>query len=178
MIRPDVAARLARWREALIGAAALVAGLALWFANSGLLALFGAVAIAVGCVLLLSGIRTARFRSDELRPGIVQVVEGRITYMGPHTGGLVELDDLTQVALHRAADGTADWHLAHRAGPPLVIPEGAAGSDRLLDALAPLPGLDTGAMVRAVQNAHAGHHDGLAPGPAARLDLTRHRAHS
>lgn len=151
MIRPDAAARLVRWREALIGGAALGLGAWLWLANSGLLALFGAVAIAVGIVLLISGIRAARFRSDTLSPGIVGVDEGRITYMGPLTGGLVDLDEVTQVAFHRPDVGDAYWQLSHRQGGPLIIPDGAAGADKLLDALAPLPGLDTGAMVRAVQ---------------------------
>lgn len=151
MIRPEAAARLTRWREALIGTAAVAIGLWLWLANDGLLALFGAVAMAVGAILILSGIRAARFRADGQSPGIVNVVEGRITYMGPLTGGLVDLDEVMQVAFHRPDTGDAYWRLTHRQGEPLVIPEGAAGADKLLDALAPLPGLDTGAMVRAVQ---------------------------
>ncbi|CTQ49788.1 hypothetical protein [Jannaschia donghaensis] len=151
MIRPEAAARLTRWREALIGAAAMALGAWLWLAFDGLPALFALAALLIGVVLVVSGIRAARFRSTDLSPGIVGVDEGRITYMGPLTGGLVELDELTQIAFHRPTTGDAYWRLSHRQGEPLIIPEGAAGSDKLLDALAPLPGLDTGAMVRAVQ---------------------------
>ncbi|SDZ18647.1 hypothetical protein SAMN05444004_10781 [Jannaschia faecimaris] len=151
MIRPEVATLLTRWREALIGGAAVLIGLWLWLAFTGLLALFGAVALAVGSVLILSGLRAARFRSDGHSPGVVQVVEGRITYMGPVVGGVVALDELTEITFHRPAQGDAFWRLAHTQDQPLMIPEGAAGADKLLDALAPLPGLDTGAMVRAVQ---------------------------
>lgn len=151
MIRPAAAARLHRWREALIGGTAACAGLWLWLANDGLLALFGGVAIAVGSILILSGLRAARFQTDGQSPGIVEVIEGRVSYMGPLTGGLVDLDEVTQVAFHRPDAGDAYWRLTHRQGEPLIIPEGAAGADKLLDALAPLPGLDTGAMVRAVQ---------------------------
>lgn len=151
MIRHDAAARLTRWREALIGGGALLLGLWAWVTFNGLPALFGAVAMGVGAILLLSGIRAARFRSDAQSPGIVGVDEGRITYMGPLTGGLVELDELTQIAFHRPETGDAYWRLSHRQGEPLVIPVGAAGADKLLGALAPLPGMDTGAMVRAVQ---------------------------
>lgn len=151
MIRPEAAARLKRWREAIVGVIAAIVGIWLWFAFQGLPALFGLAAMAVGTVLMISGVRSARFLSHAQSPGIVGVDEGRITYMGPLTGGLVELDELTQVAFHRPDTGDAYWRLSHRQGEPLVIPDGAAGADKLLDALAPLPGLDAGAMVRAVQ---------------------------
>ncbi|MEM8823636.1 MAG: hypothetical protein AAGF30_08510, partial [Pseudomonadota bacterium] len=54
--------------------------------------------------------------------------------------------------LNRAEDGVATWQLIPSQGAPLHIPEGAQGADALLDALAPLPSLDGGAMVRAVQS--------------------------
>ncbi|CTQ33700.1 hypothetical protein [Jannaschia rubra] len=151
MIRPEVARMLTRWREALIGALAVATGSVLWFSSSGLIALFGAVAFAVGAVLLLSGVRHALFHSAITAPGVVEVDEGRITYMGPILGGMVALDDITEITFRRTAQGEAFWRLSHIAGRPMVIPEGAAGADLLLDALAPLPGLDTGAMVRAVR---------------------------
>ncbi|SFI95355.1 hypothetical protein [Jannaschia pohangensis] len=151
MIRPEAKARLLRWREALIGASCAVAGLWLWLATAGLPALFGAVAMAIGAVLILSGMRRARFRSTHQDPGIVRIVEGRISYMGPVTGGSVALDDLVAVTLLRDDTGAA-WCLTPEAERDLVIPEGAIGAEGLLDALAPLPGLDSGAMVRAVQS--------------------------
>ncbi|MEM7488563.1 MAG: hypothetical protein AAF390_05505 [Pseudomonadota bacterium] len=151
MIRPEAAATLARWRDVLIGGAALVAGATLLATSSGLSILFGLALLAVGGVLSLAGLRRARFRTGAQGPGIVRVDEGRILYMGPITGGMVALDDLAEVALDRTADGAAAWHLVPGDGPALEIPEGAEGSDALLDALAPLPGLDGGVMVRAVQ---------------------------
>lgn len=151
MIRPEVAAKLTLWREALIGLGAVVVGLWLWVTSGGLPALFGAVAVCVGAILILSGVRSARFRGTTEGPGVVEVVEGRIAYLGPVTGGTVALDDLTEVAFRRAPGTPGFWRLSHSEGPPLLIPEGATGSERLLSALAPLRGLDTGAMVRAVQ---------------------------
>ncbi|WP_179378610.1 hypothetical protein [Jannaschia marina] len=151
MIRPEVRAALLRWREALVGAGAVLIGLWLWLGTSGLPALFGAASMAVGVVLTVSGLRAARFRGDGQSPGIVETVEGRITYMGPETGGVVALTELSQVTFVRAADGSGEWHLAQPGQSPLAIPERATGAERLLDALAPLPGLDAGAMVRAVQ---------------------------
>lgn len=151
MIRPDVIALLLRWREALIGGACTAVGAWVWFAARGLPALFGAVAVAVGAILMLSGVRRALFVSGADSPGLVEVDEGRITYLGPIMGGAVEIDDLTEIVFRRTATGDAFWRLSQTEGRPLLIPEGAAGAERLLDAVVSLPGLDTGAMVRAVR---------------------------
>ncbi|MEM9797529.1 MAG: hypothetical protein AAF919_13640 [Pseudomonadota bacterium] len=154
MIRPEAAARLRRWREVLIGAGALVLGLWLLLQGRGLALLFGLALLASGAGLLLTGIRRARFRTEAEAPGIVEAVEGRIAYMGPVMGGTVGLDELQEVAFQRRADGSGFWRLMPAANAPLFIPEGALGADILLDALAPLPGMEADAMVRAVQ-AHA-----------------------
>ena len=151
MIRPEVSAMLLRWREALIGGAVACIGLWLWIASAGLIAAFGVAVALLGAMLTLSGIRRARFRSAVAAPGLLEVDEGRLTYLGPVLGGSVDLDDVTEVTFRRTSTGEAFWRLSHSAGRPMVVPEGAAGSERLLDALAALPGFDTGAMVRAVQ---------------------------
>ncbi|MEM7709665.1 MAG: hypothetical protein AAF264_02710 [Pseudomonadota bacterium] len=152
MIRPEAAATLARWRDVLIGSAALAVGITLLTTSSGLPTLFGLALLAVGALLLVTGLRRARFRTGARGPGLVRMDEGRILYMGPETGGMIALDDLEEVLLDRAPDGTATWYLVPGQGTSLGIPEGADGADGLLDALAPLPGLDGGAMVRAVQS--------------------------
>ena len=156
MIRPEISARLARWREAVAGGAVVAFGLWLAFGSSGVVAVFGAVVGLVGAMLALSGIRRARFRSAVFSPGVLEVDEGRLTYLGPVLGGSADLDDLTEVVFRRTATGEAFWRLSHTGGRPLIVPEGAAGSERLLDALTPLPGFETAAMVRAVQGRGAG----------------------
>ncbi|MEM8822897.1 MAG: hypothetical protein AAGF30_04735, partial [Pseudomonadota bacterium] len=144
MIRPEAAATLSRWRDVLIGGAALIFGGLLVVTSSGLSTLFGLALVAVGAVLLVAGLRRARFRTGAEGPGLVRIDEGRILYMGPITGGMVALDDLAEVTLNRAEDGVATWQLIPSQGAPLHIPEGAQGADALLDALAPLPSLDGG----------------------------------
>ncbi|UWQ22718.1 hypothetical protein [Jannaschia sp. W003] len=153
MIRPEAAAALLRWREAIAGGLAVAAGLWLWTVSYGLPALFGAALVALGAVLLVSGLRHARFRSDSEAPGVVEVDEGRITYMAPVMGGTMALDAVAEVAFRRTRgpEGEGFWRLTDTAGATLFIPEGAVGHDALLDALAPLPGLDGGAMVRALR---------------------------
>jgi hypothetical protein len=155
LIRPDARAALLRWREVLIGGAALAIGLWLAIGGAGLPVLFGLALLSLGAFLIVTGLRRARFRTGAEGPGLVRVDEGRILYMGPLSGGMVALDDLTEIAFQRdAAGGT--WRLTPVQATPLEIPEGAQGAEALLDALAPLPGLDTGAMVRAVQDRRTG----------------------
>ena len=149
MIRPEAAALLARWREALAGASGLAAGAYLLLAATGLPWLFGLALAGLGLVLLLSGLRRGRLRGAVPGPGVVEVVEGRIGYMGPLDGGAVALDALEEVLFLRDPSGEGHWRLAPRDDRPVTIPEGAVGADALLDALAPLPGFDGGAMVRA-----------------------------
>ncbi|MBM2575005.1 hypothetical protein JQC91_01695 [Jannaschia sp. Os4] len=151
MIRPEASAMLLRWREALVGAGAVALGLWLLARGGGLPWLFGLVLVLIGAVLLPSGWRRARLRTEAEAPGIVSAVEGTIAYMGPITGGMVSLDELSEVAFRRASTGEGFWRLAAVDGAPLTIPEGARGAEVLLDALAPLPGFDGGAMVRAVR---------------------------
>jgi hypothetical protein len=151
VIRPGAAATLRRWGEALAGGVALFTGTWLLIGSSGLSTLFGTALLLLGGFLLVTGIRRARFRTGAEGPGILRADEGCILYMGPVDGGMVALDDLAEVSLIRHPDGRAAWRLTSIEGAPLDIPEGAQGADRLLDALAPLPGLDGAAMVRAVQ---------------------------
>jgi hypothetical protein len=152
MIRPEAAATILRWREAILGLAGIVLGAAMLTTASGLSALFGVALVLGGVFLGLSGLRRARFETpDEIAPGVVEVDEGQITYLSPITGGTVALDDLTEVVFRRTATGEAFWRLVTAQGT-VYVPEGARGAELLLDALAPLPGFDGGRMVRAVRS--------------------------
>ena len=147
MIRPAARAAIARWAEALWGLGVLALGL-YWgfFTGGGLLHWVGyAVAIA-GALLLVAGLQKGRFRTGSGGPGVVQIVEGRIAYFGPLTGGAADLGDLTRVVLDPSAK-PPHW-LLHRPGEPdLAIPLNAEGADALFDAFATLPGLKTERML-------------------------------
>ncbi|MCR8547662.1 hypothetical protein M4578_07460 [Salipiger sp. P9] len=153
MIRPEAQAALSQWREALFGAGVLALGL-YWafFTGGGLLHWIGYVVAIAGILLLIAGIQRGRFRVGSGGPGIVQVVEGRITYFGPLSGGVADLDGLTALTLDPGGK-PAHWLLHQTGQPPLAIPLTAEGADALFDAFATLPGLQTERMLAEMRRA-------------------------
>lgn len=147
-LRPAARAALWRWREALAGGA--VGFFGLWW-----LATFHAPVRWLGWAILLgglgfalAGLQRGRFRQAGDGPGVVRVIEGRIGYFGPLTGGAVDIADLVRLE----HDGTAHpphWILTGPDLSPLAIPVAASGAEALFDAFARLPGIDTRALLAA-----------------------------
>lgn len=147
-IRPEVAQKLNRWRETLAGLAAAALGF-VWFSTAiGPLWLVGTVLMVGGALLAVAGIQRARFRRGGEGPGVVQVIEGQVTYFGPFDGGSVAVDDLVSVELDPAGQVSPAWVVTGTLGEALRIPVDAAGADALFDVFAGLPGLQTEAMLR------------------------------
>ena len=141
---------LGHWRDALIGLALLALGM--WFAAQPgpvMKGLGGIVAVA-GLALTVLGTRRARFAVLAQGPGVVQVLEGQITYWGPETGGFVALSELAELDL--SADG-GTWRLRAADGTRLDIPRGARGAEALFDVFAQLPGVDMAHLMRRVRAA-------------------------
>ncbi len=148
-LRPEVIAAARRWREVLISAA--VALLGVWVVVQGgpFLLLVGLAIAALGAGLALIGWRRLRFAQGVHDPGVVQVLEGQITYFGPTEGGFAGLSALTEITLTRHA-GRRVWRLSQSGGEVLYIPTAAEGADALFDAFAGLPGLDTSVLLAAI----------------------------
>ncbi len=153
-IRPEVAAFAHRWRE--MGLAIALAAFGLWLVWLGgyLLVPLGAASIAMAAGWALLALRRVRFTSNGDAPGLVEVDEGQIAYFGPQTGGAVGLPDLVELRLVTMR-GRRLWRLKQSDGQALLIPIEAAGADRLFDAFASLPGMDTAALVAALTSAPA-----------------------
>ena len=148
MIRPEARAQIIKWREALIGAAALMLGL-WWLAGPGRLLTLPALGLIIaGGALIWIGVQRARFRSAGHGPGAVSVDEGQITYLGPLTGGAVATRELSSVTLDPTLH-PAHWRLSQPEQPELLIPVNAEGADKLFDAFATLPGLRMEQVLRA-----------------------------
>ena len=115
-----------------------------------------AVGLAIGGVLLLiAGYQRARFRRAGVGPGIVSLDEGRLSYFGPDTGGVIAVSDLASVDLVTGKLGSA-WTLGDEAGATVVIPTNAAGAEVLFDVFGALPGLQTADVLRALDAAKPG----------------------
>ena len=152
MIRPAAAAALKRWQEALIGLGVSLLG-AYWafFTGGGLLHWIGYFVLLLGAALIITGIQRARFRTGDDGPGVVQVVERRISYFGPLSGGIVDLEALEALSLDPTSEPPV-WLLMAPGQPRLEIPLTAKGADLLFDAFATLPGIRTEHMLRQMQD--------------------------
>jgi hypothetical protein len=148
-LRPMALAQLRRWQE--VAAAAVLAALGLWA-----LALRGYFFVPLGLVLLglaagwgVIALRRLRFQRPVTAPGLVEVDEGQVGYLGPDFGGYVALRELAEVRLIRIR-GLAHWRLKQADGQALLIPHQAAGAAALFDAFVCLPGADMAAFAGAL----------------------------
>ncbi len=155
LLRPDVIAAAARWREVL-GAGALV-GAGLWLASLGgwFFQGLGLLVTAVGAWGAVFAWRRLRLRREVDQPGIVEVDEGQVRYFGPHGGGFAALPELVEVEIIVDLSGRRWWRLREAGGNVLSVPVAATGAEALLDAFAVLPGLDLGRLSAALATAPA-----------------------
>lgn len=152
-IRPEARAALWRWRDVLAGGAIVVVGLLAIGSLSDLLVGLGIAAICLGALLILNGIRRARFPGQGGGVGMVEVRERKITYFGPYGGGAVSLDDLARIQIRTTQAGPLEpdlfWMFTTQDGELLSVPGQAEGVETLFDALAALDGVDYAAATAA-----------------------------
>ncbi|MGF1660118.1 MAG: hypothetical protein ACFCUS_11885 [Rubrimonas sp.] len=154
-LRPEALAFLRRWRDLALGLAVAAASLALWgraaLAGAPVPLVLLAAALVFAAILARDGLLRARLRGAATAPGpgLAAVREGLIGYLGPETGGMVDLDALVSVEAERRG-GSLVWILRPDGAAPLAIPADAEGAERLLDAFSALPGFDRAALTRAL----------------------------
>lgn len=150
-IRPDLLHRLSRWREVLAALAVVAAGL--WLARLGgpVLAVLGGGIAVVAAALAVLAARRLRFRLEIGAPGAVEIDEGRISYLGPVTGGAVSLADLVGIDVIDVAGGRRCWRLHQADGQVLLVPLAAAGAAALYDHFVALPGMETRRLMAALE---------------------------
>jgi hypothetical protein len=148
LVRAELAATLRRWSEVLAGFGVAVVGLVALRSNDVFFQLLGVLITATGLGLALVAWRRLRFQRDTAAPGLVQVVEGQITYFGPETGGFVGIGSL--VELHLVDDGET-WLLT-TPEESLRIPVAAQGADALFDVFGQLPGLGMSDVLAALDH--------------------------
>ncbi len=150
MIRPEIRAALFRWREVLSACAALLFGLWLVSLGGWLLVPFGAIVAALSLGWAVIAFRRMRFLRGVGAPGVVEVDEGQVGYLGPTFGGFVALEDLAELRLLEMR-GARQWRLQTANGDVLLVPVDAAGAEKLYDAFASLPGIDMATLSSALE---------------------------
>jgi hypothetical protein len=146
-LRPEVRAALWRWREVLL--ALVVGSLGLWWllGSFGIVRVMGFVLLLLAAGIAVAGLQRARFRQGGIGPGVVTVDERRLVYMGPLTGGALDVADMTRLEIEPAAIPAPHWVLTGVGGQALAIPINAGGAEALFDVFAALPGMKTQAVL-------------------------------
>ncbi len=146
MIRKEAKDALMRWRGVIAAALIGAFGLRLLLATFGIMPWIGGLLVALSVVLLFASLQRMRFFSGHDGPGVVQVVEGQLSYFGPLDGGIVSLTEMNRIELDPTCQ-PACWRFFQGGQTPVHIPVNAEGAEQLFDIFARLPGIDTGRML-------------------------------
>ncbi|MDT0681588.1 hypothetical protein RM543_02735 [Roseicyclus sp. F158] len=147
LIRPDIKRALIRYRELIALAGVALFGLWLVWLGGYILAPLGIVAIAAAVALAVAAWRRLGFRPEVSAQGVVEVVEGRVSYYGPNAGASIDLSDIAEVQA-LMVQGMRCWRIRQTDGQALLVPLAAAGAESLYDALIALPGMDARRLSR------------------------------
>lgn len=145
--RPELRALAWRYRDALFGVALLALGLFWGLRSFGILQWLGYGLVALGAIWAVAGVQRARFRQNGDGPGVVQIRERRLAYFGPLDGGVMDVEDLTQLEIDPASHPEPSWVLTGVGGQRIAIPINAAGAEELFDIFAALPGIKTNTVL-------------------------------
>lgn len=149
LIRPALRAALRPFHEAMTAGALAFLGLWLVWLGGWLLMPVGVLVMVLALGWGVSALRRARFARAIEAPGVVELDEGQIGYLGPTFGGyvaLAELSELRLIDLH----GKRHWRLKQADGQVLLVPVAAQGAEVLFDAFALLPGVDMARIAAAL----------------------------
>jgi len=149
LLRPGAVAFLIRWREVAAAAGAALAGLWLLSLGGWILRPFGLTLAVLAIGWGVIALRRMRFQRGVAAPGMVDVDEGQVGYLGPTFGGYLSLRELTEIRLIDLY-GKRHWRIRQADGQVLLIPIAAQGAEKLFDAFAVLPGIDMSRLAAAL----------------------------
>lgn len=148
-VRPEAAAQLWRLREVLLTSALVGFGLWLIWLGGWVLVPLGAVVLGLAGLLLRHALARLRFLQAVGAPGIVELDEAQLGYMGPEVGGFISLQEAVELRLV-SMRGRRLWRIKQADGQAMLVPVDASGAEQLFDAFAALPGMDVGALADAL----------------------------
>lgn len=153
-LRPEVLTLFRRWSGVLEGGLVSLAGLWLISHPGWITLILGGSLTALGASWALLAWRRMRFAGDPSAPGLVEIDEGRLRFLHPTLGGEISLNDLADLHLLEL-QGRRVWRLKDLSGQAMLVPLEASGAERLFDALSALPGLNSAALVGALDRGTA-----------------------
>lgn len=164
-LRPEATRLVLRWLETAVYAALTAAALLWIMGDAGWRGparwIVGGACLAAGLWLTRSAALSALARGEAIAPGVVQIDERRIAYLGPETGGVASLDDIEEIEIW--APEPAYWRYGtewifrwSQTEPALIVPAAAKGADELIDACAALPGFSPSRALAALGAAEGG----------------------
>lgn len=145
LIRPALAKTLTRWREVILALLLAAAGLWLVWLGGWVLGPLGLALAALGLGWARHAHARLRFSGAVAAPGVVELDEAQLAYLGPETGAVLSLDEAVDLRLI-SVGGRRMWRLRQADGQAMLVPVDAAGADRLFDAFTSLPGLNPTAL--------------------------------
>ena len=136
LLRPGVTDALHKGQEVIAAAFVILVGLWLTWLGGYLLVPVGLLVMGLGAILAHMAWRRMRFAQVVGAPGLVELDEAQVGYLGPGDGGFLSLEELVELRLMRL-HGKRMWRLKQADGQALLIPVDAKGADRRMT---PLPG--------------------------------------
>lgn len=164
-IRPGAASALMRFRETGFAGIVLLAGLWLIWLGGWVLIPAGLVLGALGVSLLRHALARLSFQQAVGAPGVVELDEAQLGYLGPQVGGYISMAEAVELRL-LTLQGRRLWRIKQADGQAMLVPVDAEGAGQLFDAFAALPGMDLGALSRAVAAGGGAAENGSALVPA------------
>lgn len=148
-VTPQAQAFLARWREAVAAGMLGLVGLRLLWQGGYFFGPLGIAVLVLALGWLTLALRRMQFHRAGDAPGLVEIDEGQIGYLGPTFGGYVSVRELVEIRLVDIYE-RRHWRLKQADGQALLIPVSAQNAEVLFDAFAALPGVDLAAITSAL----------------------------
>ena len=147
-VRPEVVDGIWRLREVIVTAVIAVVGLWMIWLGGWILVPVGLIVLGLGGSLVRHALARLRFEQAVGAPGIVELDEAQLGYLGPEVGGFISLNEAIELRMVTMR-GRRLWRIKQADGQAMLVPIDAAGAGQLFDAFASLPGMDVSALAAA-----------------------------
>ena len=123
-----------------------------WILNSfAVLHTIGYGVLLTGMALAYASYQRTRFKRTETGTGIVEFIEGQISYFGPETGAIFSINDIKRLILDKSKY-SSKWIIENTAGYQIEIPTNVEGHEVLFDVFNSLEGFPIHKMLETLSS--------------------------